>query len=271
MNRLGIFSIFTLALILAPLFPPLLIENTTSTSRWIWLFFFGLFSLIGLFVWLIEAFRAAKEKGEPGSPKFKPKYDAIGASLLLSFPLVMLLSVLIANKIGQSDFLDTWARRFLDFVSYVFPWVGSLQNYYGAWVSAEQGQVLKALMVVSLWFVYGLVLTVTLALMALADSRARHLSHTTVGPRSDLAGKPGMQFFCIAFGVYVATSAYFGWNEFEAATRAKFCLIKVPCYIHDDLAIVAASMWKFFAIFGFGGGAIGIFWKFMRDPFATRQ
>jgi MFS family permease len=271
MNRLGILSIFTLALILAPLLPPLLIENTSSTSRWTWLFFFGLFSLIGLFGWLIAAYEASKKRGESGTPKFKAKYDTIGASLLLSFPLVMLLSVLIANKLGQSDFLDTWARRFLDFVSYVFPWVGSLQNYYGAWVSAEQGQVLKALTVVSLWFVYGLVLTVTLVYMALVDNRVRNMSHTSVGSRSDLAGKPGMQFFCIAFGVYVATSAYFGWNEFEAVTRAKFCLFKVPCYIQDDLAIVAASMWKFFAIFGFGGGAVVIFRKFIRDPFATRQ
>jgi uncharacterized membrane protein len=268
MKRLGRGSLLTVVCLITPLLPPILVENTARSSRGIWIIYFILFALAVLIAGLVSA--SSKFKTEsPESPAIETKYLTLRVSLVFSFPLVMLISIYIANRVDQNGALNYWAQQLLNTLGYVFRWVVNLQAYYGAWVSAEQGQVLKALTVVSVWFIYGIFCTLSIAFLAFADNSQTSQGHASVVARDSLVGRPGMQFLCILFGLCVVMSAYFGWFEFDNASRMKYCLVKVRCYVHDDLAIIGAAIFKFFAIFGFGGGVIQIFRQFMKDAFKT--
>ncbi|TPL03393.1 MULTISPECIES: hypothetical protein [unclassified Mesorhizobium] len=63
--------------------------------------------------------------------------------------------------------------------------------------------------------------------------------------------------FSTVFAVYVALAAYWGFDEFEAAPKAKWwCAMQASCYARgDDLTIFAAALLKVLALLVFPLGA----------------
>jgi hypothetical protein len=224
--------------------PALFVSNTSVFSRGLWCSFVAVFALLLSALW---HFRGSLTTLEQNSFVAKPVLTTLAHTIL---PTALLVSIVCANFILQSETAAWAAEVFIEIMSHVFPWVSAVKQHYGDWVTAEKGQILKTQVIVCIWFICGGFFFGLCAWLNFSTPILR-TPETSGKEKKRHEDEPFIQLLMGSFALFVALSAYNGWMEF-GASNGRDCLINISCYAQDDLAIIVAAFLKVFGVFGFG-------------------
>ena len=259
--------------VIIPALPPILVQSASTTLRLVWLLFWGI--LVGISLYVIWQMKSPNSKTPFRS--VKPQYQtdasnlaerAPGLAMILSFSCAMLLSIFFVNLQSSDGTFAGVAKLLSDFVHPIFPWVGNFRSKLTTMPPAPEIQFFKVQAVVCLWFLSGLLISILMVISRFSMSDARrsdvnaaktwtHEQYPFVRKREfGLIGNIFSGIIALGFGIV----AYFGWWDFDMPTSArtisKCGLFVVPCYIFDDLQMIAAAILKMLIIFGFGFGGL---------------
>jgi hypothetical protein len=244
-NQIAKGSMYVLGLAL----PALLIVHSSAVSRIVWLSHVAAF---GLLITVVYAHHGATRLP---SERTSTRSQIVGYLLLWSFPITLIASIFLLNHLLDEEFYIATAEIFLEYIEFIFPWITRVRYNYDLWPSSENGQILKSQVIVGLWFLYGLLISISFLLINFLNSSSELNDHKSIGFQKKSGG--GIQlFFTIPFALLVSLATFFGWLDSGSADHNGKCLMNIRCYSKDDVTLLAAALLKMFGIFGFGFGAI---------------
>jgi hypothetical protein len=245
--------IASFALVVFSALPPLLVENTTIGSKKIWFGFIIALIVIGVSVLLMSLANGQKMDDFSG-PYERKWYKTISIVFIFSFAITIALSIAFANMRETSSAVGSIAHFLPEFVYPIFPWI---KRFRAAHVVISPVLLpIKIESIMSVWFMFGCIITISystfFSLMPKAERASAHIRNEKYqGSNSGVSS-----LFVIAFGIYCCLHGYLGWGEFAPSITSRDCIMSVPCFMNNDLAIIAAAGFKFFSIFVFGFGSL---------------
>lgn len=233
----------------ACLLPAWAVKSASQQSRIWWVVCVLLLAFAGLMSALIE--RASNRPVDYPMPHVIRRRPLVGMTIGLSFLAAELIAIAVTHE-GFGWGIASLAALLTKVGSILFPVVARYSSEIEPALSPFA--LIKTQTIMSAFLLAGTVSSVTMAaaFFSIPDAERRLVYEQL--PRR--VPSSGAVFACASFAILVALNAYLGWSEFGAPT-AKYCLLEANCFAHKgDLAILAASILKTFAILAFPLGAL---------------